>query len=84
MQEHTTTTVPQIMLLKRRAWYPSGQHQVATANMLRVHAGVGPVPRISRVAVMHAIIDWDAKDVLHLSAHLQRHCTATSAISHGL
>ena len=62
---------------------PHSQH-------VRVYAGVGPVPRISRVAVMHAVIDWDAEDVLHLSIYSQRppgtcHCTAiTSAISYDL
>ena len=62
---------------------PHSQH-------VRVQAGVGPVPRISRVAVMHAVIDWDAEDVLHLSIYLQRPpgarcCTAmTSAVSYDL
>ena len=48
------------------------------------------MPRISRVAVMHAVIHWDAEDVLHFSIYLQRppgtrQCTAImSAISYDL
>ena len=56
---------------RKTIWYPSSE-STAQSTQSRVHAGMGPAPAIGCVDLLHAVINRDAQDVLHLSIYYQR------------